>query len=100
MKQIEEGTRVVTQLKCSVCTKFCSRIDSMQNFSHRWIIGAESIRTSNIRDLTQSEQHIRIHVMSPFNHELCLAPDKSVFLELPFAIDRIMRWINADDRSY
>ena len=54
---IEAGTRVVTQLKCSVCKKFQSRIVGKRNFGDRWITGAESIRMSNIRDHTQSEQH-------------------------------------------
>ena len=73
--KVEEGTRVVTQLKCSVCMKVCSRIDSVQNFCHRWIIGAELIRTSNIRDHTQSEQHV--HAMSLLNRELQQVQGKS-----------------------
>ena len=47
----------------------------MLNFSHRWIIGAESIHTSNIRDHAQSEQHV--HAMSLFNHELQQVQGKS-----------------------
>ena len=66
--QVEESCRVVTQLKCSVCKNFRSRILSRRNFSERWISGAESIRTSNIRDHAQIEQHV--HAMSLFNEEI------------------------------
>ena len=29
-----------------------------QNFSDRWIVGAESLRTSNIRDYRKNNQHV------------------------------------------
>ena len=66
--KVDKGSRIDTQLKCSACTKFCSRIDSMQNFSHQWIIRAESMHTSNICDHVQSEQHLSAMLL--FNHEL------------------------------
>ena len=65
---IEAGARVVTQLKCSVCKKFQSRIVGKRNFSDRWITGAESIRTTNIHDHAQSEQHI--HAMTLLHQEI------------------------------
>ena len=33
-----------------------------RSYSNRWIVGTESIRTSNIRDHTKSDQHC--HAMS------------------------------------
>ena len=52
---VEGGTKVVKKLKCKVCAKFRSQILCKQNFSDRWISGADSVRTSNIRDHASSE---------------------------------------------
>ena len=44
---------VVTKLKCKGCTKHKLR----KHFSNKWIEGADSIRTSDIRD-HNAEHHI------------------------------------------
>ena len=54
----EKGKKVVTQLKCSVCAKFKASICSKRNFSMSWITGADSLRTSNIKDHAHSDQHV------------------------------------------
>ena len=46
--EIESGKKVVKRLKCSVCMRFRSRIMHQRNFSDCWIVGADSVRTSNI----------------------------------------------------
>ena len=45
---IESGRKVVRARKCSICSKYKSRIESFRNFSIKWIVGTESLRTSNI----------------------------------------------------
>ena len=45
---MECGRKMMRALKCSVCTKFRTRIESSRNFSDKWILGAESLQTSNI----------------------------------------------------
>lgn len=50
----------VTKLQCSVYTKFRARITSKRNFSEKWLLGAESVHTSNIRDHAKADQHARI----------------------------------------
>ncbi len=52
------GHKIVTHLRCSVCTKFESYIKSGRNYSSKWIYGADSLRTSNIRDHARSDQHV------------------------------------------
>ena len=52
-----KGKKVVTKLKCKVYTKHKLR----KHFSNKWIEGAGSIRTSNIRDHINADQHV--HVM-------------------------------------
>ena len=44
------GKRIVSKLRCSTCAKFKVKIASRRNFSNRWIVGADSVHTSNIRD--------------------------------------------------
>ena len=51
------GVKYVTKLKCRICTKFQERIIGKRNFSQKWIDGADSVRTTNIRDHAKSEQH-------------------------------------------
>ena len=73
--EIESGKTLVKRLKCSVCTRFRSRIMHRRNFSDRWIVGADSVRTSNIRDHAHSEQHD--HAMSLLKQESAKAEGKS-----------------------
>ena len=47
---IGKGKRTVKRLKCKVCLKYKSRIESRRNYSDKWLVGVESVRTSNIRD--------------------------------------------------
>ena len=49
---------IVTRLRCSVCGKFKTRIATRRNFSEPWLLGAESVCTSNIRNHAQADQHI------------------------------------------
>ena len=51
------GKKMVSQLKCKVCIDFADRIRSSKNFSDKWIVGADSVRISNVRDHAQSDQH-------------------------------------------
>ena len=56
------GKTVVTQLKCKVCTEFVEKIRSRKNFNDSWIVGAESVRISNVRNHAKNDQHT--HAMS------------------------------------
>ena len=49
--------KYVTKLKCSVCIKYESKIAGRHNYSHKWIVGADSIRNSNIKDHSKTDQH-------------------------------------------
>ena len=52
----------VNKLRCKVCSKFVDRIRGMKNFSDKWIVGADSIRLSNVQQHAQNKQHK--HAMS------------------------------------
>ena len=51
------GKRIVSKSRCSTCAKFKAKIVSRRNFSDRWIVGTDSVRTSNIRDHARADQH-------------------------------------------
>lgn len=63
--------KVVNKLKCKVCTKFKARIESCKYFSSKWIDGAESVRTSNVRDHAHSDQHTK--AMNLFKKEQAIS---------------------------
>ena len=64
-KTSTEGTKkVVDKLKCKVCIKFKSRIAGRRNYSDKWVIGADSVRTSNIKDHSHSDQHMHASATS------------------------------------
>ena len=45
--------KIVAKLKCKVCVKFESKIAGRRNYSNKWIVRADSVRTSiNISTLT------------------------------------------------
>ena len=45
--ETSSGKKMVTQLKCNSCTKYSSSVTNRRNYSDK---GADSVRTSNIRD--------------------------------------------------
>ncbi len=47
----------VVKLKCKVCVQFQAKIVGRRNYSDKWISGADSIRSSNIKDHSHSDQH-------------------------------------------
>lgn len=54
---------MVTKLKCSVCARFEDRIMGSKNFSNKWIVGAESVCTNNLKDHAQNDQHAQAMMM-------------------------------------
>ena len=62
-----EWKKIVEKLKCRVCTKFVDKIRGRKNFSDKWICGADSVRTSNVRDHAHNDQHT--HAMSLLKKE-------------------------------
>ena len=66
-----KGKKVVFKIKCKGCTNHKLK----KHFSNQWIEGASSIRTSNIRDHINTDQHVHItetEKQSPGPTILCL----------------------------
>ena len=55
--KVVAGKRMVSKLRSSTCAKFKVKIVSCRNFSNRWIVGADSVHTSNIRDHARADKH-------------------------------------------
>ena len=91
-----EGKRVVTKLKCRICAKHKARISGRKHFSPKWIEGAESIRTSNIRDHANADQHI--HAMEIKQREQAQAKGQSL-VALPGSITEAFSKIGEQKRS-
>ena len=53
-----EEKKVVTTLKCKVCAKHKLRVNGRKHFSTKWTEGADSMKTSNIRDHANADQYI------------------------------------------
>ena len=47
----------MSKLNCGVCVKYQSSIERGRNYSDKWIIEADCVRTSNIRDHAKIDQH-------------------------------------------
>ena len=58
--RVEAGVKVVTKLKCQVCTKFGERILGRRNFSDKCIQGTDSVQTTSIFDHAKSNQHVHV----------------------------------------
>ena len=56
--EMNRRKKEVTKLRCAVCTKFKTSIASRRNFSEKWLLGADSVRTSNIRDHAKADHHM------------------------------------------
>ena len=65
--KVVAGKRIVSKLRCSTCATFKVKIASRRNFSDPWIVGADSVRTSNIRDHARANQHT--HAMNLLKKE-------------------------------
>lgn len=55
--EYEGRKKVVSQLKCKVCSEILDRIRGRRNFSDEWIVCTNLVRVNNICDHVQSDQH-------------------------------------------
>lgn len=91
---IKGGVKVVTKLKCRVCTKYRDRILGRKNFSDKWISGADSVRTTNVLDHAKSDQHV--HAMNLLRRKQAQARSVSVATYAP--IVQSLNTMSEDER--
>ena len=64
----EGGKRVVAKLRCKVCLKFKAKITGRRNYSDKWVMGADSVRSSNIKDHARTDQHAHAMLLLKKEH--------------------------------
>jgi hypothetical protein len=77
-KAASEGKKIIAQLRCDICANYESSIATRRNYSDKWISGADSVRTSNIRDHSKSDQHI--HAMNLLRRDQAKESGETVLL--------------------
>jgi hypothetical protein len=60
--------KTVTKLSCKVCCRFESKISGRRNYSEKWVVGADSVRTSNIKDHARTDQHMHAMMLLKKEH--------------------------------
>ena len=87
--QMHGGKKAVVALRCSVCCRFKERIESSRNFSNKWIVGTDSLRTSNIRDHARTNQHCMAMNLLEKEHAIVRGDGPSFYAPIARAIKRI-----------
>jgi hypothetical protein len=81
--------KTVERLKCKVCIQFQSAIESRRNFSSKWISGADSVRTSNIKDHSHSDQHAHAMMLLRKSQAQSRSLDASAYAPIAKALNEI-----------
>ena len=92
---MESGKKIVEKLKCKVCTEFVDKIRGRKHFSNKWICGADSVSTSNVRDHSHNDQHS--HAMSLLKKQRAEASGLSLASYAPIA--KAFNTLSEDERE-
>ena len=87
--QTHFGKKTVVALQCSVCCRFKERIEYSRNFSDKWIVGADSLHTSNIRDHAKIIQHCTAMSLLEKEHTIARGDGPSTYAPIARAIEKI-----------
>ena len=83
------GKKTVEKLSCEVCTQYQSKIAGRRNYSDKWISGASSVRTSNIRDHSKSDQHAHAMLLLEQSQARSKGLDASTYASIAKALQQI-----------
>ena len=78
---LQQDQRHVASLRCEVCTKYRSHLESMKNFSKTWVTGSTNLKVSNVIEHATSEVHKA--AMTRMHSESAKARGESVVLQTP-----------------
>ena len=87
--EVSGKKKIVTKLRCAVCSKFKTSIATRRNFSEKWLLGAESVRTSNIRDHAKADQHTTAMTLLKREHARKSGSDPTSYAPIARALNRI-----------
>ena len=83
---------MVTALKCGICIRFQSAIERRQSYSDKWVVGAKSLCTSNIRDHAKTDQ--KQHAMMLWKKQQAAVKGLGPYSYVPIA--RLLSEISED----
>lgn len=75
--------------KCKVCIQYHLSIESRRNFSNKWIVGADSVRISNIKDHAHSDQHTHAMRLLRKSQAQASGLDASTYAPIAKALNQI-----------
>ena len=84
-----ELSGIVSKFRCTVCTKFKANIESRRNFSEKWLLGVESVRTSNIRDHAKADQQVQAMNLLKREHARASGSDVTSYAPIARALNRL-----------
>ena len=87
--QSHDGKKTVVALCCLVCCKFKEQIESLRNFSDKWIVGTYSLCTSNIRDHAKTHQHCMAMNLLEREYAITRGDGPSTYAPIAKAIEKI-----------
>ena len=79
--ELQEDRRHVGSLRCDVCKKYKSNIESLRNFSIAWVTGSSNLKVSNVLEHAASEVH-KV-AMTRMHADAAKAKGVSVVLQMP-----------------
>ena len=85
----------MTKLKCRICLKYNASIIGLRNYSDKWIEGADSVRTTNIREHAKSDQHF--HAMNLHKKAMAKVSGQSAISYAPIA--RTFNVLSAEEQA-
>ena len=83
------GKKTVETLMSKVCIQFQSKIAGRRNYSDKWILGALSVRTSNIRDHAKSDQHAHAMMLLKQSQARSKGLDTSTYAPIAMALQQM-----------
>ena len=65
---MEATKKIIRKLRCKICIRFKSKFAGRRNYSNKWVVGADSVRTSNIRDDACTDQPTHVMLLLRKEH--------------------------------
>ena len=81
--------KTVEKLKCKVCIQYRLSIEGRRNYSDKWILGADSVRNSNIRDHAHSDQHAHAMLLLRKSQAQTKGLDASAYAQIAKALNQM-----------
>ena len=79
--ELQQDKRHVASIRCEVCKKYKTNLESMKNFSRAWVTGSTNLKVSNVLEHAASEVH-KV-AMSRLHADAARSRGESIVLQTP-----------------